>query len=57
VSPEVEPVNQQVRLWAEFDNPEKQIRPGLVATMEVKSRNSKPDDREARKGNTPPSTR
>ena len=57
VSPEVEPVNQQVRLWAEFDNPEKQIRPGLVATMEVKSTNSKPDDRAARKGNTPPASR
>ena len=57
VSPEVEPVNQQVRLWAEFDNPEKRIRPGLVATMEVKSTNSKPDDRAASKGNTPPAKR
>ena len=54
VSPEVEPVNQQVRIWAEFDNPEKRIRPGLVATMEVKSTNKKPDDREARKADTPP---
>jgi RND family efflux transporter MFP subunit len=57
VSPEVEPVNQQVRIWAEFDNPEKRIRPGLVATMEVKSTNSKPDDREARKADTPPAKR
>lgn len=54
VSPEIEPVNQQVRIWAEFDNPEKRIRPGLVATMEVKSTNKKPDDREARKADTPP---
>ena len=57
VSPEVEPVNQQVRIWAEFDNPEKRIRPGLVATMEVKSANSKHDDRAARKADTPPAKR
>jgi macrolide-specific efflux system membrane fusion protein len=37
VSPEVEPVNQQVRIWAEFDNPERRIRPGLVASMEVEA--------------------
>ncbi len=57
VSPEVEPVNQQVRIWAEFDNPEKRIRPGLVATMEVKSTNKKTDDREARKADPPPAKR
>ena len=44
VSPEVEPVNQQVRIWAEFDNPEKRIRPGLVTTMEVETTKSKPVD-------------
>lgn len=32
---EIEPVNQKVRIWAEFQNPELKIRPGLVATMRV----------------------
>ncbi len=32
---EIEPVNQKVRIWAEFQNPEMKIRPGLVATMRV----------------------
>ena len=44
VSPEVEPVNQQVRIWAEFDNPEKRIRPGLVTTMEVEATKLEPVD-------------
>lgn len=57
VSPEVEPVNQQVRIWAEFDNPEKRIRPGLVTTMEVESTKSRPDDDEGQKANTPPAKR
>ncbi len=57
VSPEVEPVNQQVRIWAEFDNPEKRIRPGLVATMEVVSTKANSDDRGVRKVNTPPGRR
>lgn len=35
VSPEIDPVNQQVRLWAEFDNAELRVQPGLVAEMEV----------------------
>lgn len=35
ISPEVEPVNQQVRIWAEFDNPSGLIRPGLIASMEI----------------------
>jgi multidrug efflux pump subunit AcrA (membrane-fusion protein) len=35
VSPEIEPVNQQVRIWAEFANPQHRIRPGLIASMEI----------------------
>ena len=35
VSPEIEAVNQQVRIWAEFDNADHRIRPGLVATMKI----------------------
>ena len=57
VSPEIEPVNQQVRIWAEFDNPEKRIRPGLVTTMEVESTKSKPVEGETQKANIPPAKR
>ena len=57
VSPEVEPVNQQVRIWADFDNPEKRIRPGLVTTMEVKSTKSQPIYGGMQKANTPPAKR
>ena len=35
VSPEIDPVNHQVRLQAEFENPDHRIRPGLVASMSV----------------------
>lgn len=57
VSPEVEPVNQQVRIWAEFDNPEKRIRPGLVTTLEVEATKSRPVDGGTQKANTPPTKR
>lgn len=35
VSPEIDPVNQQVRITGEFDNVDGLIRPGLLATMKV----------------------
>lgn len=35
VSPEVDPVNGQVRVLAEIDNPKLSLRPGLRATMSV----------------------
>ena len=35
VSPEVDPVNNQVRVLAEIDNPEFLLRPGLRATLTV----------------------
>lgn len=35
VSPEIDPVNQQVRISGEFDNADGSIRPGLLATMKI----------------------
>ncbi len=35
VSPEVDPVNNQVRVWAEVDNPHMQLKPGMSAAMVV----------------------
>lgn len=35
VSPEISPVNGQVRLWAEIDNRELQLRPGQRASMTI----------------------
>lgn len=33
ISPEVDPVNQQVRFWAEFDNTEHKALPGMSASL------------------------
>ena len=35
VSPEVNPVNGQVRIWAEIENRDRLLRPGLKASMEI----------------------
>lgn len=35
VSPEIDPVNGQVRIWAEIDNANLQLRPGMRAKMQV----------------------
>ncbi|QDT52116.1 HlyD family secretion protein [Caulifigura coniformis] len=35
VSPDVDPINQEVRVWVEFDNPEGTLLPGLRATIRV----------------------
>ncbi|MFN9721414.1 MAG: HlyD family secretion protein [Planctomycetota bacterium] len=35
VGREIEPVNQRVHVWAEFQNPDLKVRPGLVATMRI----------------------
>jgi macrolide-specific efflux system membrane fusion protein len=35
VSPEINPVNNQVRIWAEIDNPQLLLRPGLSGTMTI----------------------
>ncbi|MCO8120400.1 efflux RND transporter periplasmic adaptor subunit [Stieleria sp. TO1_6] len=35
VSPEIDPVNGQVRVWAEVENPQGHLRPGLRAKMTI----------------------
>jgi multidrug efflux pump subunit AcrA (membrane-fusion protein) len=35
VSPDVDPINQEVRVWAEFDNPEGMLLPGLRASIRI----------------------
>ena len=35
VSPEIDPVNGQVRVWAELDNPKLVLRPGMKTEMTV----------------------
>jgi macrolide-specific efflux system membrane fusion protein len=35
VSPEIDPVGGQVRVWAEIDNPQLQLRPGLHGSMVI----------------------
>jgi multidrug resistance efflux pump len=35
VVPQVDPVNQRIRVWAEFDNPEMQILPGMAGEMTI----------------------
>ncbi|MEZ6131704.1 MAG: efflux RND transporter periplasmic adaptor subunit [Planctomycetaceae bacterium] len=35
VVPEVDPVNQRVRVWAEFDNPDLLILPGMAGEMTI----------------------
>lgn len=35
ISPEIDAVNQQVQVWAEFANEDHRVRPGLVANMEL----------------------
>lgn len=37
VSPEIDPVNGQVRVWADFDNAEGLLRPGLRAKMTIQT--------------------
>lgn len=37
VSPEVNPISGQVRVWAEFDNPEMHLRPGLQGSLAIQS--------------------
>lgn len=35
VSPEIDPVNRQVRIWAEIDNPSGSLQPGQTGTMTI----------------------
>ena len=36
VSPEIDPVNGQVRVWADVENPKGKLRPGLRARMTIR---------------------
>jgi len=38
VSPEIDPVNNQVRVWVEVDNPQMQLRPGMRVTMTINTK-------------------
>lgn len=37
ISPEVDPVNNEVRFWVEFDNADRVVLPGMKLTMEAQS--------------------
>jgi multidrug efflux pump subunit AcrA (membrane-fusion protein) len=41
VSPEIDSVNLQVRIWAEIDNPKLELRPGLRAEMTIEPKPGK----------------
>lgn len=41
VSPEIDPVNGQVRVWAEVENPDGLLRPGIRAQMTIQTRLSR----------------
>ncbi|HBJ35786.1 MAG TPA: hypothetical protein DDZ51_13780 [Planctomycetaceae bacterium] len=36
VSPEIDPINAQVRIWIEIDNADLQLRPGMTASVKVR---------------------
>lgn len=38
VSPEIDPINLQVRIWIEIDNSKLQLRPGMTASVTVQTR-------------------
>jgi multidrug efflux pump subunit AcrA (membrane-fusion protein) len=35
VNPEIDPLNSQVRVWAEVENPDLKLRPGMQATIMI----------------------
>jgi len=39
VSPEIDPVNGQIRIWAEIDNTDLKLRPGQTGTMIIRPEN------------------
>ena len=59
LDPEVDPVNGQVRIWAEIENEDLRLRPGMRASMTIQpvppdeSRASRASDAEAGDGRTP----
>lgn len=47
VSPEVDPINKQVRIWAEVANPDGQLRPGQQVSMQLPAAQSDEEAEEA----------
>jgi multidrug efflux pump subunit AcrA (membrane-fusion protein) len=47
VSPEINPVSGQVRVWAEVDNLQGYLKPGMRATMTVDVRQGEENSRNA----------
>ena len=37
ISPEIDPVNNEVRFWVEFDNPKRDVLPGMRLSLSTKS--------------------
>ncbi len=37
ISPEIDPVNKEVRFWVEFDNPKLDVLPGMRLSLRSKS--------------------
>jgi len=35
VNPEIDPLNSQVRVWAEVENPDLKLRPGMQAALVI----------------------
>jgi len=46
ISPEIDPVNSQVRFWAEVDNSERKLRPGMTAKLSIELSAGPIDDAE-----------
>ena len=49
VSPEISPVNGQLRIWAEIENPDLKLRPGLRGSMRIASAPSPDRKRDGQK--------
>ena len=44
VSPEVNPVNGEVRIWAEIENKDRLLRPGLQGTLAIQTSEDRKTD-------------
>ena len=40
ISPEINPVNQEFVIWVDIDNHQRHLRPGLVGTLEITTRDA-----------------
>ena len=41
ISPEIDPLNSQVRFWAEIENAELKLRPGMTATLTIEPKGAR----------------